>query len=441
METQLVRRTAICAIAIVTIAATARAADWPQFRGPDGQGHSLEKNLPLAWSETENVAWKTPLPGLGWSSPVIRGRLIWLTTAIEQEGSLRAICVDAANGQLLRNVEVFRKADLGPINPKNTHASPTPVIDGDRLFVHFGMQGTACLSLRGEILWRNENLTYDHAHGPAGSPVVWQDLVIINCDGADTQAVVALDRQTGKIRWRAPREGKVGYATPLIANVDGVDQLISPGGGQVTAYAPASGQEIWRFRHGGDSIVLRPVVGHGLAFVSSGYTAMGLYAIDLRSRGEIATADVAWTLRRGVPFDPSPLVVGDELYLVSDQGVVSCLDAKTGKQHWQLRLRGAFSASPLLADGRIYVTSEEGVTTVLAPGKTAKKLSENQVDGRSMASLATSDGAIFLRTDAALYRLQEPNAARSPDKPVAVRPQQRTVPAPVVRTEYAAPIR
>jgi outer membrane protein assembly factor BamB len=164
-----------------------------------------------------------------------------------------------------------------------------------------------------------------------------------------------------------------------------------------------------------------------------------LYSIDLKSRGEIPTSDVAWTLRRGVPFDPSPLVVGDELYLVSDQGVVSCLNAKTGKQHWQLRLRGAFSASPLVADGRIYVTSEDGMTTVLAPGKTAKKLAESQIDGRVMASLATSDGSIFLRTDAALYRLQLPGRASAPEQPVAARTKPRASPNPVVRTEYVAP--
>jgi outer membrane protein assembly factor BamB len=402
------------------------AEDWPQFRGPDGQGHSSEQDLPLDWSEAENVVWRRPLPGLGWSSPVVRGRLIWLTTALEEQGSLRAVCVDTVTGKVLRDIEVFRKSDLGPINPKNSHASPTPVIDGERVFVHYGAHGTACLSLRGEVVWRNQELTYDHRHGPAGSPIVWQDLLIFNCDGDDTQSVVALDRDTGRIRWRAAREGKLGYATPLLVSVDGVEQIISPGGGIVAAYEPATGKEIWRLPHGGDSVVLRPVVNHGLVFVSSGYTSTALYAIDLRARGQISLADAAWTLRRGVPYDPSPLVVGDELYLVSDQGVVSCLDARSGKQHWQTRLRGAFSASPLAAEGRIYLTNEEGMTTVMAAGKTMKKLAENQLDGRMLASLATANHAIYARTDKALYRIELPDSPAVP-QPVTARPKTSTV--------------
>ncbi|HEY4308090.1 MAG TPA: PQQ-binding-like beta-propeller repeat protein [Pirellulales bacterium] len=418
----------------VALTASLRGEDWPQFRGPDGQGYSRERDLPLEWSESENVVWKTPLPGLGWSSPVVRGRLIWLTTAIEQEGSLRALCIDALTGQVLRDVEVFHKADLGPINPKNSHASPTPVIDGDRVFVHFGAHGTACLSLRGDVLWRNDQLAYDHRHGPGGSPVVWRDLLIFHCDGADTQAVVALDRQTGRVRWRTDRQSQQpGYGTPLLTTVNGADQLISPGGGMIASYEPATGREIWRLRHGGDSVVLRPVVDHGLVYVSSGYTSTALYAIDLASRGEISTADATWTVRRGVPFDPSPLIVGDELYLVSDQGVVTCLDARSGKQHWQSRLRGAFSASPLAADGRIYITSEEGVTTVIAPGKAMKKLAENTLDGRMLASLATADGAIFARTESALYRIQSSGGPAAQHQPVAVRKKPAAASMPVAR--------
>lgn len=404
-------------------AARVAAGDWPQFRGPDGQGHSTEQGLPLDWSETDNVVWKTPVAGVGWSSPVVRGRQIWLTTAIEEEGSLRAICLDAASGKIARDVELFRKPDLGPINPKNSHASPTPYIDGDRVFVHYGAHGTACISTRGEVLWRNEELVHDHRHGPAGSPVVWRDLVILNCDGADQQFVVALDRNTGHIRWRTDRPSKMAYATPLVVSFGGVDQLVSPGAGQVTSYDPATGREIWQCRHGGDSVVMRPVISDGMVFVSSGYGSTALYAFGLASRGEVLLTDAVWTLRRGVPYDPSPLIVGDEFYLVSDQGVVSCLDLRTGKQHWQARLSGAFSASPLECEGRIYITNEAGLTTVIEAGKKLKKLAENQVEGRTLASLATSDHAIFLRTDEYLYRIAAPQGAPRSPQPVAGRPK------------------
>ena len=397
------------------------AADWPQFRGPDGQGHSSERGLPLAWSETENVVWRTPIEGLGWSSPVVQGRQVWLTTAIEEQGSLRAVCLDAATGHVLRDVEVFRKQDLGPINPKNSHASPTPFLDGDRVYVHFGVHGTACLSSRGDVPWRVEDLRYDHRHGPAGSPVVWRDCLIFNCDGADTQCVVALDKQTGRIRWRADRQGRMAYSTPLVVSVGGVDQVISPGGGVVASYAAATGKEIWRLPLVGDSVVTRPMFGHGLIFVTSGYGSAALYAVRADSLGEIATTDAAWTLRRGVPNDPSPLLVGDELYVLSDQGVTTCLDARTGKSHWQLRLPGAYSASPIVADERIYFTNEDGLTTIMAAAKTPKKLATNQLNGRTLASLATADGAIFLRTDKALYRIGAANADARSSSPVAAR--------------------
>lgn len=412
------------AVALALLACCSRAAyagDWPQFRGPEGQGHSAEKGLPLTWSESENIAWKTPIPGLGWSSPVIRGRQLWITTADETTGSLRALCLDAKTGRIAADIELFRKRDLGPINPKNSHASPTPVIDGDRIYVHYGAHGTACLSDRGEIVWRTEELAHDHRHGPGGSPVVWRDLLIVNCDGADKQFIVALDKLTGRVRWRTDRPGKMAYSTPLVVSVDGADQIISPAGERVAAYVPATGEEIWSLRHGGDSVVLRPVVGHGLVFVSSGYTTTALYAIDLHSRGAVSGADAAWTLRRGIPYDPSPLLVGTELYLVSDQGVMSCLDARSGKPQWQSRLGGNYSASPLSAAGRIYLSSEEGLTTVLAPGSKLQKLAENQLDGRIMASLATSDRAIFLRTDKALYRIEEQSAPTNPAPAAAQR--------------------
>ncbi|HEY4310179.1 MAG TPA: PQQ-binding-like beta-propeller repeat protein [Pirellulales bacterium] len=390
------------------IVATATGEDWPQFRGPDGQGHSNERGLPIEWSETQNVAWKQPIEGLGWSSPTIVAGQIWLTTANTEQGTLQAVRLDAKSGQEISYFEVFRKDDLGPIHNKNSHASPTPIIEGDRVYVHFGAHGTACLSTAGEVLWRNEDLKYDHRHGPAGSPVIFGELLIISCDGTDKQFVVALDKKTGQTRWQTDRTGRMAYSTPLVIDVEGQKQLVSPGGDQVVSYAPDTGKEIWRFRYDGYSVVPRPVFGHGLVFVSSAYDSPVLYAIRLPGTGDITETAAAWSMRRGAPNNPSPVLVGDELYIVSDLGIATCVDAETGEQHWQTRLGGGFSASLLEAEGNIYFTNEEGLTTVMAADKSSKKLATNQVEGRTLASLATTDGAIFLRTDKALYRIQSP---------------------------------
>jgi outer membrane protein assembly factor BamB len=395
---------AMLAVACLPVA----AADWPQFRGPDGQGHSSERGLPTTWSETENIVWKTPIEGLGWSSPVVAGKQIWVTTAIEKTRSLRAACIDLDSGQVVHDVEVFKKADLGSINAKNSHASPTPLIEGDRVYVHFGAHGTACLTRDGQIVWRNDEIHYDHRHGPAGSPVVWRDLLLFSCDGDDVQFVVALDKRNGHVRWKTDREGsRMAYSTPLLIRTGGVDQLISSGGNQVVAYEPATGKEIWKFRYDGYSVVPRPVFAHGLVILSSGYDTPTLYAIRPDGHGDVTDTHGQWTLRRAVPHNPSPLVVGDELYLLSDLGVASCVDARTGDPHWQLRIGGAFSASPLYADGKIYLTNEEGGTTVLAAGTTAKKLATNQIEGRTLASLATAGRSILLRSDKHLYRIEE----------------------------------
>lgn len=385
----------------------ASAGDWPQFRGPTQQGHSTEKNLPLTWSETENVAWKTELPGLGWSSPSIAGNRLWLTTGVDDGHSLRALCLDIANGVVLHNVEVFQKEDPGPIHGKNSHASPTPVIEGDRIYVHYGKHGTACLTSTGEIVWKTE-LAYNHRHGPGGSPVLYENLLIINCDGTDVQYVVALDKRTGKEVWKSERQGSMAYSTPLLVEHAGKMQLISEGGEWTVAYEPATGAEIWKFRYpAGYSNVPRPVAAFGLTFVSSGYNTPVFYAIKLDGKGDVTETHAAWKLTKGAPLNPSPLVIGNELYLISDNGIATCVDARTGEQHWQQRVGGNFSASPLFADGRVYLLDEKGKTTVIAPGTKYEVLAENELPGRTLASISTADGALFLRTDAALYRLQK----------------------------------
>ncbi len=382
------------------------AQDWPEFRGPSGQGHATERGLPLTWSESQHIKWKTVIPGKGWSSPAIQGDRIWLTTATEDGKSLRALCVDRNTGAIQQNIEVFRLKSAATTHAKNSHASPTPVLEGDKIYVHFGAMGTACLNTAGEILWKTK-LEYDNGqHGPGGSPVLYDNLLIVNCDGQSEQFVVALDKATGKVRWRKYRQGAQAYATPLVVRLPAGDQVISIGAFRTFAYEPRTGKEIWNVSYGeGFSNVPRPVFGHGLTFICTGFMQPSLLAVRVDGRGDVTKSHVAWTLKRGVSLTPSPLLVGDELYLVSDNGIATCLDAKTGATHWQMRIGGNHSASPLYADGRIYFLSEEGESVVIAPGKTFQKLATNQLDGATLASIAVSNGSLFIRSQTHLYRL------------------------------------
>ena len=394
--------------AMLLLPVFAPAENWTEFRGPTGQGHSSEHGLPLTWSETENVAWKVPIPGRGWSSPVLVDDQIWLTTAINDGRSLRAICLNRDTGRIVHNVEVFQLTDPGAVHQKNSHASPTPILEGDRVYLHFGSHGTACITRSGQIVWKTQELKYYHRHGPGGSPVVYGDLLVVSCDGYDIQFVVALDKRTGKIRWKSPRKGYQAYTTPLTIQVQGKDQLISPGAHRAVAYEPLTGKEIWSVRYGdGYSNVPRPVFGHGLVFICSGFDQAELLAVRPDGKGDVTDSHVAWSLKRAVPLTPSPLLVGAELYLVSDNGIASCLDAKTGKTHWQQRLGGNHSASPIFAEGRIYFLNEEGESVVIEPGKEFKKLATNQLDGQTLASMAVSGKAIFIRSADHLYRLQQ----------------------------------
>jgi outer membrane protein assembly factor BamB len=400
-------------LAGVLFASTVFARQWPQFRGPDGQGHSPEIGLPLDWSESRNVEWKTLVPGSGWSSPVVSGGRVWLTSAVPDRGrtvSLRALAFDATTGREIVNVEVSRVEGPGAINPKNTHASPTPIVDGDRVYVHFGAEGTAALTIAGEIVWKTR-LRYQSQHGSGGSPVLYRDLLIVNCDGNGGRGdayVVALDVRTGRIAWKTHRREPAdqAYTTPLVIRVGNRDQLISVGAYRAAAYEPSTGNEIWRVSYGdGFSNVPRPVFGHGLVYIATGFQQPAILAVRPDGAGDVTRSQVAWELRRGAPFTPSPILVGGELYLVNDSGIATCVDARTGTVHWQQRLGGKFSASPVFADGRIYFLSEEGAATVIAPGTTFQRLAAGALDGAILASMAVADRAFFIRTNTHLYRI------------------------------------
>ena len=392
------------------------AADWPQFRGPAGQGHTSATDLPTEWDATKNVAWKQDIPGSGWSSPVVVGGKVFLTAAVpidkSKDLSLRTLCLDVSSGKILWNVETFRQAATGSpgIHTKNSHASPTPVVEEGRLYVHFGHQGTACLDLTGKILWSNRDLKYTPVHGNGGSPVLVDGLLVFSTDGAIVREVIALDAKTGKLKWRTTRSGKAGnkfsFTTPLVIEVAGKKQIISPASDMVGAYDSATGGEIWKVRYSGYSVIPRPVFGHGMVFLSTSYDSASALAIKVDGKGDVTDTHVVWTLKKGAPHTPSMLLVGDELYMVSDAGLGTCVDAKTGTVHWQKRLAGnAFSASPIYADGKIWFLSEDGVGTVVKASKTYEHLARNPLGERTLASYAAIDGALFIRTAERLYRI------------------------------------
>ena len=401
---------------------TVRGDDWLEFRGPGGQGHALAAGLPERWSETENLAWKQTIPGKGWSSPVVVGGQVYLTTAVPEgeedppAQSLRVMCLDEASGRVEWSQELFQQPAGQRVHPKNSHASATPISDGQRLYVHFGTWGTACLERDGTVVWKTTALKYQPVHGNGGSPVLFEDLLIINCDGADAQFVVALDRRDGTEKWRYNRglEPVKGFAfcTPLLVEVEGRTQVISSGADAVVGLVPQTGEEIWKVRYkGGYSVVPRPVTGQGMVFVCTGYDSPTLLAIRLAgARGDVTDSHLAWKLTKRVPLNPSPLLINDLLYLVSDDGVMSCVEAGSGETVWQQRIGGAYSSSPTWANGRIYVQSEEGETLVIEPGREFHEVARSQVSERTFASYAVAGGAIYLRTESNLLRLQRGGA-------------------------------
>lgn len=406
---------AVTVVLISCPALPARAEDWTEFRGPTGQGIVTKGDLPTKWNKDTNIAWKQSIPGKGWSSPIVTAGRIYLTTAVQVKDSLdlslEALCLDAATGAILWQKEVFRQdSKTSPaIHSKNSHASPTPLIRGEKLFVHFGHQGTACLNLKGDILWKNTSLHYAPVHGNGGSPMLVDELLVFSCDGGDRRFVVALNAVDGTLRWKTDRTAETdrgfSFSTPLLIEVGGQKQIISPGSGGVAAYDPANGKEIWWVRYKGYSVIPRPVYGHGLVFVCTGYDRPSLLAIRADGKGDVTDTHVVWKTNQAAPHAPSPLLFGTELYTVSDSGQACCRDARTGDVYWQERLGGAYSASPLLAGDKVYFLSEQGNTTVVRAEKRFSLVAKNVLGERSLASPAAADGALFIRTEKHLYRI------------------------------------
>ncbi len=415
----------------VLIAPTMSTGDWPEFRGPWGNGvasipgSNKFTGIPLHWSETENVRWKTSIPHQGWSTPVVMNNQVWLTTATLEGHDFFVICVDAKSGVIHLNKKLFHADNPEPLgNPLNGYASPSPVIEAGRVYVHFGSYGTACLDTKTfDVLWKRDDLPCRHFRGPGSSLILYEDLLILTMDGVDVQYLVALDKKTGRTVWKTDRsaewndldtdgkprgEGDLrkAYSTPLIIDVNRNKQMISVGAKAVYGYDPADGRELWKIHTKGFSGASRPVYGNGIAYMISGFGKTELIAIRVDGSGDVTDTKIVWKTGKNVPRTPSPLLINDLLFAVNDTGTVMCLEALTGKEVWSHRIPGDYAASLLYADGRIYSFNRDGKTTVFRAARKYEILAANTLDSGFMASAAVSGKVLFLRTKTHLYRIE-----------------------------------
>jgi len=410
-------------------------ADWPGFRGPWGDGHAdapgaKPRGLPLHWSETNNLRWKTEIPFRGWSTPVICGGQVWVTTATEDGHDFYALGLDAESGKVLFNEKLFHCDQPEPLgNNVNGYATPSPAIEPGRVYVHFGSYGTACLDTRtARVIWKRDDLPCRHFRGPASSVLLFENLLIVTMDGADVQYQTALDKLTGKTVWKTDRstkfndaEGFQGFAkegdlrkahsTPLIAVVDGIPQLFIAGAKAAYAYNARTGKELWQVRYIAWSAAPVAVYGNGLVYLSTGLGKSELWAVRTGGEGDVTDSRVAWKVEPSAPKTASPILVNGLLYMLSDDGAVTCLDASTGERVWRERIGGTFAASPIYADGRLYFFNQRGGGTVLKPGRAYEGLATNTLATGMMASPAVEGRALYLRTKTHLYRVEEEPAA------------------------------
>ena len=416
---------------------------WNQFRGPNGDGKTTANGIPVEFSETKNVRWKTPIHDKGFSSPVVWDNQIWLTTAREDGSELFAVCVDLDSGDIIHDIKVFDVLKPQVEHPNlNSHASPTPIVEDGRVYVHYGTYGTACLDTKtGDELWERRNLNCDHRVRPASSPIIDEETLFLTFDGVDVQFIAALDKNTGDTLWlqhrkvdsdfdavlrakgviniektkkEKPNDNRKSYATPTIITHQGKKQLISPATEVTISYNPKTGKELWRVRHEGWgwNVACRPIFAHNLVYFTTGVEKM-LLAVDPSGTGDVTDTHIVWSSRRATPEIPSPLIVDDLVFMVNKGGVASCVEAKSGDLVWRGRVGGNHWASPLYAGGNIYFFSMEGRVSIISAEREFKLLARNEFDEGFIASGAVADNALILRSLTHLYCIEEMNSSEN----------------------------
>lgn len=391
--------------------------NWPQFLGPTGNALASEAKLPTQWSETQNIKWKTDLHGQGWSSPVIWGNQVWISTANEDGKAFYAICLEKDSGKIIHDIKLFTEEEPRFKHAFNSYASPSPVIEDGCVYIHFGSYGTAAIDTdSGKVIWSRDDFKCDHFRGPGSSPILYQDLLISHYDGADLQYVVAMNKRTGETVWKKVRDIEYGtdngdvkkaYSTPSIFRIDGVDQMISPSSKATLALDPLTGKEFWRITYGEFSATARPQFSDGMFFINTGFSKAQLIAVKAGGSGNVTESHIVWAAKKAIGSKPSQIVVNGMIFSAADKGgIIACIDAKTGKYHWTERIGGEFTASPLFANGNVYFFDQKGKATIVKASSTFETVGTNELADGFMASPAVSGNSLFLRTKKTIYRIE-----------------------------------
>ena len=418
----------------------ADAGNWPQWRGPDGQGISTEKNLPTEWSTTKNIRWKTPIAGRSHSSPIVWGNKIFVTTAIEgpvvpgakavkhmmgdkeflhpdsigadRKHSFKVICLNATTGKILWEQTAFEGTPYDNRHRKSSFAASTPATDGKYVYAFFGSEGLYAYDMSGKLAWKADlGKLGTVGMGTGTSPILHDKLVLMQCDEDNGEAsfIVALDKKTGKEVWKTPRKVQVSWSTPILVRTAKRAELITSGTEAIVGYDPATGKELWRHKGVESNAIPSPVANNEVVFLSAGFPAKIVMAIRLGAAGDLTdSANVAWKHSKGTAYVPSPILYGDYLYLTTDRGILTCLNAKTGELIYEggrVPIPATFTASPVAFDGKILLTSEDGDTFMVKAGPKHEILGSNSVGEPVYASPAIADGRIFIRGEKNLYAI------------------------------------
>jgi outer membrane protein assembly factor BamB len=416
---------AIFAFIFLVLNSFSQSADnWTHFRGSNMDGHAAVERAPLHWSDSINVVWKVPVKGLGWSSPVVFGNQVWLTSAARDGKEFYTLCYDLKSSKLLNEKTIFTSKDPQRIHSTNSYATPTPCIEDGFVYVHYGTFGTACINTNNfEVVWKREDMPCNHMQGPASSVILHKNMLIVHLEGTEDPYVVALDKRTGKTIWKSVRPKEIydplepvyrkSYQTPIVINVNGRELLISNASYMCFAHDVNTGEVVWTIKYGYDSTVSQPLYYNGLVFVNSGWIFLDNqpfftreFAVDPTGRGDVTKTHVKWMYEDEVPQIPTPVIVDGKMYMVHDRGMVTCLDAMTAKVIWKEKLKGNFNSSPIYAGGNIYFINVKGFCTIIKPGDTFQKVAENDIDEMVKAVPVFVQDKMVLRTDKNLYLIR-----------------------------------